>query len=170
MLSIAPRDSNPYNRDSAERSGAGSNAVCYPGLSRTNPDRGCPACRNPFRAFLARRPLRRESHHRLLRRCESETDEAISNDSFIGALATLDKGDTPFMSLTKDHYVLRRHRQLTKNDKENHAPNRENVSAYLEDGPGSSTFKLRLLICSPNHEGFGHRLSAPRGRAHLANH
>jgi len=65
----------------------------------------------------------------------AETDEAVGNDSFIGALATLDKVDTSFMPLTKDHYVLRRHRQLTDNDKENHAPNPENVYAYLEDGP-----------------------------------
>lgn len=75
----------------------------------------------------------------------AETDEAIGNDSFIGALADLDKGDAPFMSLTKDYYVLRRHRQVTNRDKENHAPNSETVYAYMEDGPVQFDIQSQLV-------------------------
>jgi hypothetical protein len=40
----------------------------------------------------------------------AETDEGVGNDSFIGALATLDEDDV--MYLSKNYYVVRRHREM----------------------------------------------------------
>jgi len=39
----------------------------------------------------------------------TETDEQVGNDSFIGALATLDDEDVPY--LRESHYALRRHQE-----------------------------------------------------------
>jgi hypothetical protein len=38
-----------------------------------------------------------------------ETDEGVGNDSFIGALGTVEKGDA--LVFTKDYYAIRRHRE-----------------------------------------------------------
>ncbi len=40
-----------------------------------------------------------------------ETDESVGNDSYVGALATLDDKDLPYFR--KDYYVLRRHLEKT---------------------------------------------------------
>jgi hypothetical protein len=64
----------------------------------------------------------------------AETDEEIGNDSFIGALATLNKEDTPL--LTSDYYVLRRHRERHVDDRqEKLPPGPQNSAASLEHGP-----------------------------------
>ena len=62
----------------------------------------------------------------------AETDEEIGNDSFIGALATLNKDDVPVMS--SNYYVLRRHHELKdRNRKSPTIP--ETDLAGLENGP-----------------------------------
>jgi hypothetical protein len=64
----------------------------------------------------------------------AETDEEVGNDSFIGALATLDREDVP--RLRKTHYALRRHRELPAGKLEP-ASNRNAASSGLEGEPAS---------------------------------
>jgi hypothetical protein len=61
----------------------------------------------------------------------AETDEEVGNDSFLGALATLDKESATF--LDKNYYVVRRHLEnQNKGDKEK-PPNPDATYAYLEE-------------------------------------
>jgi hypothetical protein len=63
----------------------------------------------------------------------AETDEEVGNDSFLGALATLDKESATF--LDKNYYVVRRHLEnQNKGDKEK-PPNPDATYAYLEEEP-----------------------------------
>ena len=64
----------------------------------------------------------------------AETDEEVGNDSFLGALATLDKENA--MVLDKNYYVLRRHRENESSaDKENHPLKPHATYAYMENEP-----------------------------------
>jgi len=62
----------------------------------------------------------------------SEMDEEVGNDSFIGALATVDEHDLPY--LRKNHYVLRRHREPPAG-KSNNMPKPNAVYAGLQVEP-----------------------------------
>jgi len=42
----------------------------------------------------------------------AETDEGVGNDSFIGALATLEKDKDDWLAFTRGNYAVRRHREL----------------------------------------------------------
>lgn len=73
----------------------------------------------------------------------SEMDEEVGNDSFIGALATVDKNDFPYLS--KNHYVLRRHRELPAGKSEN-MPNPNAVYAGLQTEPISFDIQKQIVV------------------------
>jgi hypothetical protein len=62
----------------------------------------------------------------------TETDEEVGNDSFVGALATLEKHDVPYAM--KNYYVLRRHRE-TQDNVSKRQSNPEKADAGLENEP-----------------------------------
>ena len=63
----------------------------------------------------------------------AETDEEVGNDSFLGALATLDKESATF--LDKNYYVLRRHLENENKGDKGKPPNPDATCAYLEEEP-----------------------------------
>jgi hypothetical protein len=73
----------------------------------------------------------------------TELDEQAGNDSFIGALATIDKRDLPYA--TKNHYALRRHRE-TQNGKPLRDSNPEAIYAGSENEP--TRFDIQTQIVS----------------------
>jgi hypothetical protein len=62
----------------------------------------------------------------------SEMDEEVGNDSFAGALASLEKHDIPYAM--KNYYVLRRHQEIQDNVSKQHS-NPEKVDAGLGTEP-----------------------------------
>jgi hypothetical protein len=62
----------------------------------------------------------------------TEMDEEVGNDSFIGALASLEKHDIPYAM--KNYYVLRRHQEIQDNFSKRRS-NPEKVDAGLENEP-----------------------------------
>lgn len=62
----------------------------------------------------------------------SEMDEEVGNDSFVGALATLEKRDVPYAM--KNHYVLRRHQEIQDNVSKRRS-NPEKIDAGLDNEP-----------------------------------
>ena len=63
----------------------------------------------------------------------AETDEGVGNDSFLGALATLEKEDAGF--LTANYYVLRHHIAKENVGNELTPPNPDATYAFLEQEP-----------------------------------
>ncbi|MGP0019798.1 MAG: hypothetical protein ACLPHP_14595 [Candidatus Sulfotelmatobacter sp.] len=63
----------------------------------------------------------------------AETDEGVGNDSFLGALGSLNKDD---LLLENDYYVVRRHHESPNaNASEKGPPMAGSTYAYLEPGP-----------------------------------
>jgi len=75
----------------------------------------------------------------------SEMDEEVGNDSFIGALATVDEHDLPYLS--KNHYVLRRHREPLAGKSENMPkPNAVYAGLQIEPIPFDIQKQIVMLL------------------------
>ena len=72
----------------------------------------------------------------------AETDEEIGNDSFIGALATLNKDDVPMMS--NNYYVLRRHHEVQSSNGKIPTIS-ETELAGLENGPVRFDIQTKIV-------------------------
>ena len=79
----------------------------------------------------------------------SEGDEGTGNDSFIGALATIDEQDMINLYFNREIYVLRRHRELAGISKP--APNPNAVYAGLQGEPVPFDIQEQILSLLLNH-------------------
>jgi hypothetical protein len=73
----------------------------------------------------------------------AETDEGVGNDSFLGALGSLNKDDMP---LEDDYYVLRRHHESPNvNGSEKALPVEGGTYAYLQSGPVRFDVQMQIV-------------------------
>jgi hypothetical protein len=70
-----------------------------------------------------------------------ETDEQVGNDSFIGALGTVEKTDS--LVFTKNYYAVRRHQELPPNQKPKTTAEYLKY-AHLDDGPVRFDLETRI--------------------------
>ena len=71
-----------------------------------------------------------------------ETDEEVGNDSFIGALGTLEKRDA--LVFTKDYYAVRRHPEPQNNGTQRTIPVVNLKYAHLDDEPVRFDIETRI--------------------------
>jgi hypothetical protein len=73
----------------------------------------------------------------------AETDEGVGNDSFLGALGSLNKDD---LLLENDYYVLRRHHDSPKINGNEKTPSMAGSTyAYLESGPVRFDVQMQIV-------------------------
>jgi hypothetical protein len=73
----------------------------------------------------------------------AETDEGVGNDSFLGALGSLNKQD---MLLEDDYYVLRRHHDSPHTNSSEKTPRMAGSTyAYLESGPVRFDVQMQIV-------------------------